>query len=270
METTFRCHLCLPKVYKNQYFDSQEELDDHIALHGLLTLGKLRRSEHDFVNTGKDFYCKMCYFNNPERTRMLTYALAIQHLNMHEQIKKESKFLHEIMITTFMFDIYGSKINCLCCEKINYMIAQTTNYERCHAKKTMFDSASEFFQHFMSVHLRTPPKIVHQSWKFMNAKIKAKQCSFCGNTFCKNSYDEDFDELDLPSTWWPNHMDIYHCDRKYRVILSKITKEITSRKAVLAFLFCHKVANDPNKKNVQSCLQLIDNHIAKTIVSFMM
>ena len=269
METTFRCTLCPLYISNIQYFGTKEKLDDHIALHELFDLGKLRRHFFETRNTG--FYCSVCYYNNPAGAHMNTYAAAIAHFDMHEQIKRESKILHKMLTcgNIMMYNISGSEIICLCCEKLNRVIEQTTNHETCHTKKIYFSSASEFFQHLMTKHLQTPPKIIHQSWKYKDMKIKAKQCSFCGGICCNGVETTDsYDTADSP-TWWQTHEIKYQCKRRRRKIHSLITKEITARKSVYAFLFCYKVANDPNKKNVQSCLQLVDNHIIKTIVGFM-
>ena len=88
METTFRCTLCPLYISNIQYFGTKEKLDDHIALHELFDLGKLRRHFFETRNTG--FYCSVCYYNNPAGAHMNTYAAAIAHFDMHEQIKRES------------------------------------------------------------------------------------------------------------------------------------------------------------------------------------
>ena len=241
--SAFQCTLC--PCYSDSTFDSQKELADHLALHALVTSGKLLKSSCiDF-----SCYCSTCL------RELKSFASASAHLRMHEQMNEASKTLASLK---FVYEFLGSQVRCLCCNKLNRDIIRNTYGEQRGTKKDLFDSVSEFIQHFRSEHMTTAPKLVKCTWtrNVDGEKFTVHQCSFCGETTLTG--DSPFDGL---QAWWEAHIHEEHaCMSKHAMI----HHELVNMKVVLTLLTCHKQADS------QSCLQFADNLIIKKIVKRIM
>ena len=246
---TFPCTLCTPDRAGAQRkpFGSQEALDDHLALHALVTSGKLFIACFDF-----HFHCCECNTLRKESERLDTHALALAHLKMHEELKKVSKTL---ACLKFAYDISGSKVYCAGCHALNEEIARTTFHLRHGTKKDLFDSASEFVEHFISEHMQCCPYAIERAWpsgvENSSERIKMKQCSFCGTLIPETRYSSE--------SFWKYHID--KCD--YLTVCEKVQEEIVVKETIASLLVCYGLSK---KDDAHSCLSPVDDLIIKKIV----
>ena len=248
-----RCTLCTPYQWyaQLQTFDSQKELDDHIALHALAPSGKLSASLFDCR-----FYCCECK-DLLHATRLDTCASALAHFKMHKELKMASKTLASLKFTC---EIYGSKVCCVCCHALNMKIVETTSGRFRGTKKELFDSASEFVEHFLSVHMATAPRVITYEWPNGDENspetIRMEQCSFSG-TLCRVYEDRNSD------FFWKYNAD----SNVYPVVHEKVQQEIAVKKAIASLLVCYKLSK---KDNCLCCLSPVDNHVVNKIVKRML
>ena len=249
---TFRCTLCTPDLVsdQNKPFGSQEALNDHLALHALVTSGKLFMSYIGFI-----FRCCECCDMQKESEQLNTHALALAHLKMHEELKKVSKAL---AFLNFAYDISGSKVYCAGCSKLNKEIDRTTIGDRQDTKKDLFDSASEFVEHFLSEHMQCCPYAIERVWSSgveNSDRIKVKQCSFCGTLYYETMLNS--------KSFWEHH--ICQCD--YLTVHEMVQQEIAVKKAIASLLVCYKLSK---KDNCLCCLSPVDDHVVNKIVKRML
>ena len=250
-----RCTLCDPEYSQNQTFGSQKDLDDHIALHSLVTSGKLMKPAYNF-------FCRECY-DLYTHAEMTSYASALVHLKIHEQMKRSLK---DLAVQRSVFAIQGSKVCCTGCSILNKEIDRTTIGYRQGTKKDLFDSASEFVQHFISVHMKTAPKVVNHAWTNNDGvRFRAKQCSFCGAFTLVYS-----DWFVNTKSWWESHIHDSECDcvASHKRIQQGLANKIVDMKAITSLLLCHKQARSDDSP--ESLLSTVDNLVIKKIVKRML
>ena len=244
----FNCTQCDPEYPYHMYQYCQETLDDHIILHTLVSSGKLKYSFGSFLCS--EFNCTAIFYSG---------AVALKHLEIHEQINSELKTLTRM---EKFYDICDSDVYCNGCYKLKYEILLTTCGLHRSTKKTIFASASEFVQHFIAVHMKTAPKvIVHACKQKSSERIRIKQCSFCG--VLSRVFES---EQGNSKTWWEDHKKECNCLASYE----KIHQELVAKEAIAEFISCYKLANVPDSINSHSLLSSIDNRIVRKIVKRMM
>ena len=255
MSNTFQCTLCGYNVYGEiKTYDSLEAIEDHMAMHSLKSLGKLQGGHNNV------FVCTECLFTNITLgpTHLTSYASAIHHLNMHEQLKKESKALFDftnIGQYSRILEIHDSQVLCLNCYIKRRLMNMDAGIFEFDYGKNMFDSIPEFFQHYMSEHLQTPPMLIPNSLD-VNKSFLRHHCSFCGRADI-NELHHDHNII----SWWDKHKS--ECTNAYE----KIQQEITTKKAIATLILCYKSIK--NTRNTESLLSSIDDHIIKKIIRFM-
>ena len=246
---TLRCTKC------RDSFDTQKDLDDHLALHGLEALGKV-------FKCSDTFFCSECEavkkanveFSGHHSVMLYFYSSALTHLEMHEQMKKASKMLCATSnaLYTPIFELRSTQIQCNCCYKLSLEMSLYGHPDGYNAQKYLFDSAPEFMQHFISEHLQTPPKDVEHAWMDSDDEEHVvHQCSFCGyisrSGVCRDSHNSECSPL----------CEIIH-------------KNIVAKKEAQSLLVCHMLSGVLDSVNAQSCLQFADNKIIRKIVKRIM
>ena len=251
-DMVFPCKICNRGYTLNFY--SLNELANHLALHSLVSSGKA-------IKPFATFLCSECH-ETGKISAFYSYSCALAHLKIHDEIRMHLK----TPVLGLTYEIIHSQIFCGGCQALNERMFMTTNGEHHITEKHCFNSVSEFFQHFLSEHMKSAPKVVKYAWTRKvdgrTERLRMKQCSFCG--VMSPTYESRYGISQ--SSWWEEHKRDCDCLASF----NEIKKELVAKEAISAFLSCYKLANVPDSINSQSLLSSIDNRIVRKIVKRML
>ena len=236
MSVRKKCYEC------NLQCQTEELLDEHLAIHSIPTM-KPYWSFGLFCG----FKCTIC---NMASILINSYGKAIEHAKIHQQFEDASPILN----TMHHALINEHEIICSTCYSANFALMD------CYAGapyiekyKHSFNSVPEFIHHFITEHIKTPPRIIKFNWKPRDRSFKIEQCSFCG---CINFENGKYCSQ---KNWWSVH----NCRESMQ--FEKIYKDLVAKENIISFVACFAKAQTESP----NCLQIIDEKIMRKIAERM-
>jgi len=227
-----RCAICDPHF--ETIFANQESLREHVALHALVgTKAKIARNS----STCK-ICCALCDFNSSVHFDT-TLADALRHLDQHTKIP-------ELMLNVDR--MFGNSLVCF---------VSQSEMMCCACKTRGFFSVGALMQHFTETHMQTPPKL----------SIQFPECTFCGRTYLVAQpgarHPPTKKEQAVSRT---RHLE--NCQHRWTEVDNDL-KQHSAKKARIGLVLAHALAMQYPTVNAGSLLQLVDEHILRTIAGMM-